>query len=85
MATLASLGFKVGSIGGLASASGVGYLATADTLYTFDLFTGATTLVGPFTGFSSPFGFSAISGLAAPSRRHGSVGREDREDRSLCM
>jgi hypothetical protein len=51
--TIGSLGIDARVVGGLAVLNGTGYLvegeAGASSLYTVDLFTGATTFVGPIT------------------------------------
>ncbi len=62
----------VGAVGGMAAAGDTGYFATSgpgtalpgsNELYSFDLFTGAHTLVGSFAPTISGTG---ISGLAIP-------------------
>jgi hypothetical protein len=65
---LAAVPTTVGAIGGMTSDNGVGYYVTAgpagsgsDDLYSFNLFTGVSTLVGS-PGLSD----TGLSGLAAP-------------------
>jgi PEP-CTERM motif len=66
--TLAATPTTVGPIGGLTIDNGVGYYATTvnaasgGDLYSFDLFTGASTLIGSLGGESG----AALAGLAAP-------------------
>ncbi|HEY4232373.1 MAG TPA: PEP-CTERM sorting domain-containing protein [Lacipirellulaceae bacterium] len=64
---IAPISVAVGAVGGMASAGNSGYFATAgpssgsNQLYSFDLFTGASTLIG---SFSPTITGSGISGLA---------------------
>jgi hypothetical protein len=78
VATLAALSPTVGAVGGIAVWNGVGYLATASTdnpsgagsdeLWSFDLFTGAASLIGSLgtTG-------RGIAGLAVPEPATGAL------------
>src|SRR5262249_15184516 len=69
---LAVVPSTVGGVGGMTVLDGIGYYCTggpagsapgSNTLYSFDLFTGASTPIGNFNGTITGFG---ISGLAAP-------------------
>ena len=68
--SLAVLPFALGSVGGLTTLDGTSYLATAgslvgqgsDSLYTVNLFTGATSLVGSFSPTFFDVGLSGIAG-----------------------
>jgi hypothetical protein len=70
---LAAVPSTVGGVGGMTVLGGVGYYNTAgsgasipgsNNLYSFNLFTGASTLVG---SFASSISDSGLSGLAAPA------------------
>jgi hypothetical protein len=69
--TLAATPTTVGSIGGMTVKNGVGYYDTgaigggSDSLYSFDLLTGASTLIGNL-GFSDA-GLSGLAAAPAPS------------------
>lgn len=68
--TVAPLSFAVGSIGGLAIVDGVGYVVTGGSgigvgtneLYSMDLTTGATTLIGSLGASISGFGVGGLAG-----------------------
>ncbi|MEM6675476.1 MAG: hypothetical protein AAF726_21685, partial [Planctomycetota bacterium] len=78
LTVLATLVDTVGATGGMTVDGGVGYFATAGTtlgfpgsnsLYRFDPFTGASTLIAAFSGDIGGFGFSGLSG-----QRSGTLG-----------
>jgi hypothetical protein len=76
---LAAVPSTVGGVGGMTVLNGTGYYSTSgpggsvpgsNTLYSFDLFTGASNLIGNFNGVISGDG---ISGLAATVPEPGAI------------
>jgi PEP-CTERM motif len=76
---LAAIGPTVGALGGMTVSGGTGYFDTAgpaatnpgsNSLYSFDLFTGSSSLIGSFSPTISDEG---ISGIAAAPAQTGSV------------
>jgi hypothetical protein len=72
---IATLPFSPGAVSGMTTdySTSLSYLGTGmdaifpgtNSLYTFDLYTGATNLIGEFSGFANPGEIYGVSGLAA--------------------